>query len=146
MQDISIKQFELQRNTKRELARLERLRAFEPDRAAVQRLLKPFIARNNKVLGKNARDWITAPEAQPLSLSSIQTSGALQPTMVGLQTLALIGCQLNLYPNTPRPMGSFPFPGGGQLTTPHEIESTKRAQHLLKKHAEILVEEALLTP
>lgn len=66
--------------------------------------------------------------------------------MVGLRTLALIGCQLNMYPNTPRPLGSFPFPAGGELTKPHEIESTKRAQHLLKKHAEILVEEGLLTP
>lgn len=146
MQDISIKQFEIQRNTKRELARLERLRAFEPDRAEVQRLLKPFLARHNKVLGKNERDWITVPEAQPISWRSIESSGALQPTMKGLQTLCVIGSQANLYPHTPRPLGSFPDPDSGELRKPHEIEATKRAQHLLKKHAEILVEEGLLTP
>ena len=146
MQDISIMQFELQRNTKRELARLDRIRAFEPDRAEVQRLLKAFISHHNKVLGPKDGNWITVPEAQPISWSSLEKSGALQPTIDGLRTLSRIGCQLNLYPNTPRPMGSFPFPNGGELTVPHEIETTKRAQHLLKRHAEILVEERLLAP
>lgn len=140
------KQSDIQRRTERELARQTRLQAFDVDRAEIHRLLSPFIARDNMVLGKNARDWIRAPEAQPLSWRSLESFGALQPTMAGLQTLSHIGCQANLYPKTPRPLGSFPFPNSGELKNPHEIELTKRAQHLLKVHAQTLIEEGLLAP
>jgi len=146
MQDIGIKKFELERYTERELAHQARLRAFELDRAEVLRLLKPFISHHNKVLGQKDGNWITVPEAQPISWSALEKSGALQPTIDGLRALSRIGCQLNLYPNTPRSMGSFPFPDGGELNVPHEIEATKRAQHLLKKHKETLIEERLLNP
>ncbi len=146
MQDIRIKQFELQRNTERELTHQARLRAFEVDRAEIQRLLKPFISHDYMQLGRTTGDWVRSPESKPLSWSAIERLEALQPTQIGLDALAAIATQYGRDPKRRRPMGSFPSPDGGSISNRLEIESTKRAQQLLKKHREILVEEGLLTP
>ncbi|MBC7818306.1 MAG: hypothetical protein IAG10_15580 [Planctomycetaceae bacterium] len=146
MQDISIKQFELQRNTERELAHHARLRAFEVDRAEILRLLKPFISPDYMQLGRTTGDWVRSPESKPLSWSAIERLEALQPTQIGLDALASIATQYGRDPKRRRPMGSFPSPDGGKISNRLEIESTKRAQQLLKKHRETLIEEGLLTP
>ncbi len=146
MQDISIKQFELERNTERELAHQARLRAFEVDRAEVQRLLKPFISPDYMQLGRTAGDWVRFPEPKPMSWSAIERLEALQPTQIGLDALAAIASQYGRDPARIRPMGSFPIPKGDKISNRLEIESTKRAQQLLKTHKEILLQEGLLTP
>lgn len=146
VQAIRDKQSNLQNKTNREIDRIARRTAFEKDRAEIQRLLSPFIARSIWQIRKNARDWVKVVDPQPLSWSKLERVGALQPTQDGIEALALIGTQQNLYPNTPRPLGSFPGPDGAFFSKPHNIEATKRAQHLLKTHGPTLVEEGLLAP
>lgn len=145
-QEFREKLFEIQRQTERELARQARLRAFEPDRAEVQRLLKPFITPDYMQLGRTTGDWVRSLDSKPLSWSAIERLEALEPTQIGLDALVSIATQYGRDPKRRRPMGSFPLPDGGKIHTRLEIESTKRAQQLLKKHAATLIEEGLLTP
>lgn len=140
------KQLAVQSRVEKEISRLSRLRAFEADRAEIQRLLSPFISHSIWQIGKNARDWVKVAEPKPLSLSTLEKIGALQPTTEGIEVLALVGTQLNLYPKTPRPLGSFPGPDGAFHSKPRNIEATKRAQHLLKTHFQTLIEEGLMAP
>ena len=129
-----------------EIERLNRRRAYEVDREEIQRLLQPFIAKSHFQLGDNPRSWIKVPDPEPLSWGKLQKFGTMQPTTEGLTTLAHIGSQLGHYPNQPRPLGSFPPPAGDFMSKPKNIEATKRAQHLLKTHAQTLIEEGLLAP
>lgn len=145
-QEFREKQFEIQRKTERELARQARLRAFEPDRAEVLRLLKPFISPDYMQLGRTTGDWVKSPESKPLSWSSIERLEALEPTQIGLDALVSIATQYGRDPKRRRPLGSFPIRDGSMISHRLEIESTKRAQQLLKKHGETLIEEGLLTP
>ena len=63
-----------------------------------------------------------------------------------LEALSLIGAQQIRNPDLRRPLGSFPSPDQGTLTRPRDIETTKRAQQLLKEHGTALIEEGLLSP
>ena len=130
----------------REIERLNRRRAFEADRAEIQRLLQPFIAKSYWQLSNEPRTWIKVADLQPLSLNKLEKWGAMQATTQGLSALADIGTQQFFYPNQAKPLGSFPPRSGDFMTRPHNIEATKRAQHLLKTHAQTLIEEGLLVP
>jgi hypothetical protein len=146
VQSLKDQQSQIVQRAEQEAARLNRRRAFEVDRAEIQRLLQPFTAKSHWQLGENPQSWKKVPDPEPLSWSKLQKFGAMQPTTEGLTILAHIGSQLGHYPNQPRPLGSFPPPDGSFMSKPHNIEATKRAQHLLKTHAETLIEEGLLAP
>ena len=96
--------------------------------------------------GQTPQDSVKTLEKKPVSLSALERLGALEVTLRGLEALSLIGAQQLRNPDLRRPLGSFPSPDQGTLTRPRDIETTKRAQQLLKEHGTALIEEGLLSP
>lgn len=147
IQNLAEKELTVQGQTIRAVTRLERLRAFDAVRAEALRLLSPFITPDFPQIGNGADSWINTTVKKPLSWSSLQRLGALNPTLEGLQTLSKIGSQHLRQPEHRRPLGSFPYTGDtGALHRPRDIEPTKRAQQLLNDHREVLIEEGYLSP
>lgn len=145
IQNIAKKERLIQNQTIQAVARLERLRAFDAVRTEAMRLLSPFITPNYDQPRNVYNEWITTNEKKPISWSTLERLGALNPTLQGLQILSMIGSQHGRQPESQRPLGSFPYTGGS-LNLPREIEATKRAQRLLNDHKQVLLEEGLLSP
>lgn len=146
IQTIREKELDIQSRTDRELARQTRLRAFEPVRTEALRLLSPFIAHDYVQPGEATNIWVKTLEKKPVSWRALERLGALEVTLRGLEALSSIGAQGIRNPDFRRPLGSFPEPEQGTLVRPREIETTKRAQFLLKEHGQVLIEEGLLSP
>ena len=146
IQSLRDQELILQSKTDRELARQARLLAFEPVRAEALQLLAPLIALDYMQPGESARSWVQTAEKKPVSWRALERLGALDSSLNGLETLSLIGAQSFRSHDARRPLGSFPVPENAKLVLPRHIETTKRAQQLLKDHHQILIEEGLLSP
>ncbi len=109
----------------------QRKRAADPD---VQGKLAPFITPGY---------WspkLISYEKKPHSLTQMQGSGALDPTIVGLRKLADIACNPR---DKVRPRWKLPQ---YWVKNPQEMEKVKAAQQLLNELGPILVELKMLEP
>jgi hypothetical protein len=137
----------IQRDAERRLLRQKMAQEYERDRAEIERLLSPFISLAYTQLGEHENHWINSPERNPISYRDLERLSALQPNMTGLYKLYYIGGVPTLHtPNTCRPLGSFPEYTTGTLSNPTTLQAVKRAQELLRKHGEYLVEIGSLLP
>ena len=121
-------------------------KAYEPDKAEIQRLLSPFISPAYSKLGEYNHIFLKTVDAVPLSYRDLERLGALEPTIKGLTSLAVIGSAKRQYESDGRPMGAFPMWNEFTFEIPRELEKVKRAQQLLLKHGEYLIEAGLLLP
>jgi hypothetical protein len=127
---------EQQRQAERQ-AKLEREaleREFERSLPEIRRYLTPFITPGNRQFGQTYTE-----EKKPLSFSGIQQAGALDNTAIGHQKfMFLAGGSAN-----DRPSGVFPTYIGGHVHDPRDVV---RAQNLLKRFGDLLVEKKMLEP
>lgn len=118
-------------------ARLEREsleREFQRSLPEIRRYLTPFITPGNRHIGQTYTE-----EKKPLSFSGIQRAGALDNTAIGHQNfMFLAGSSRN-----DRPSGIFPTYIGGHVHDPGDVV---RAQNLLKRFGDLLVEKGMLEP
>jgi len=129
-------------------AKAARAEALRRDMEDVDRYLKPFTAPGylQPKVGSNAWTTERTVEKQPVSLSRLKKSGALEDTMKGLERLFIFGGGKNPALNNSRPLGAFPQYWAYRLNKPDVLEAVKRAQELLRDHGQALVEEQLLSP
>ena len=119
----------------------EKLKAeVKADVPEMEQLLAPFIVKNSIQLNDFG---FSVGEFGPLSLGRIKGRGALAPNDVGLERLYWIGGD---YANR-RPRGSFPSYSNYTLKQDAGVrEKVQRAQQLLIKYGDYLVEEGFLAP
>ncbi len=122
-----------------------RKKAYELDKAEIQRLLSPFVSPDYSKLGEYNHIFLKTADAVPLSYRDLERLGALEPTIKGLTSLAEIGSAPMSY-DTHRPMGAFPMWNEFTFENAKELEKVKRAQQLLIKHGEYMIEAGLLLP
>ena len=108
----------------------------------VRSMLMPFISDGSTQLGPRGLQVTT--KSGPLSLSGLQSHGALADTIPGRRILHLYGGS----PENGRPTGAFPTPFFDNLV--YKDEATRvmvqRAQSYLVKYGHLLVEDGLLAP
>jgi hypothetical protein len=111
------------------------IREFERDKAQVASYLRAFTAdgfkhRPDKTKGHS-------------SLSFLESEGALKEGLPGLQRFLFLGSADN-----DRPRGGLPYYIGGNIQGVQglNIEPVEKAQALLRKYGELMVERKLLAP
>lgn len=110
------------------------------DAAEINQVLAPFITNSSQQLNNFG---FTSGTNGPLSLGSIKGRGALDTTDAGLEMLYWIGGD---YANR-RPHGSFPpYSNFALKQNPSIKEKVRRAQQLLIKYGDYLVEKGFLAP
>lgn len=121
----------------------ERLESeFQKDLPEIRSLLKPYIS-----------DGSTQPQGRhfariggkpsPVSLGRLQASGALQPTDAGQRTLYGVTSANRL---NDRDLGAFPTYFGGEDDWRAKAATVQRAQELLIKYGNLMVEKGMLAP
>ena len=101
----------------------------------IKSLLSPMVSHGKKQIGGDPLSWYDG-EVGPLSLAQIKRFGALKPNNEVL--LATLFCGPNNVND--RPYGSFPE------RVPYNDGKFKRAQDLLIKFGDLMVEKGLLSP
>ena len=137
----------IERDAREDRARQQRLVAYTKDKNEIDRLLKPFTTPAYTQLGRDWTDWKKTAEKRPLSYRDLERLGALSSGISGILNLARIGSvPAQMHPNTARPLGSFPLYYDEARLQPSQLETIKRAQHLLKEHSVYLIEAGFLLP
>jgi len=128
----------------KQLATLKLQRDFENDWLEMQSVLAPFISEGNSIVGvsnNNELEFLQTTKRQLVSLSAIQSSGALNDSVVGLERLLYIAN----HSTNKRNKGTFPIVD--EITVkrdPRVRLKLVRVQELLSKYGDILVEKGLL--
>ena len=137
-----------QREQAEALAAEERERAVNADITDIRRFLSPFINSGHLQPKVGANKWTTERtiDSKPVSLSRLKASGALDKTLEGLERLFIFGGGKNPGLHNRRPLGDFPEYSSEKLRKPDIQASVERAQDLLIKHGDALVEMKLLSP
>jgi hypothetical protein len=121
------------------MAAREKLEAeFTRDRAEINKLLSPFVTpapyRINPPFG-----YYPSGQNTGESLSAIAKCGALEESEDGLDAMSRLG------ENCPRPLGTFPiYVQSEWRRNPRVKAKLERAQELLRKYGELLVEKGIL--
>ena len=105
-----------------QLKKLER--EFEQDLPAIRSLLSAFVSKGHGYRTDNA--------SGPASLAYLTSQGALEPTPIGSYQMAFLA-------------NSGTRPAGG-LKNPANADLLRRAQDLLKKYGDLMVQRELLAP
>lgn len=120
-------------------AKAAREAALKQDMGAVRRYLTPFITAGNKV-PKRLTQWEYTSQAAPLSLSLVESFGALENDDKGRQAFMwLTASRHNDRPDGPFGSGYF-----GGAVRPQYHPNIVRAQELIKKHRQALVETGMM--
>jgi len=119
---------------------------FERDMSEIKKVLAPFITPRYTQF--NGGHWQTNTEQAPISLMALTTAGALDDSMDGMTRLAGIGYympgQSTRRNSNDRPRWSNMLSGRG--IHQNYIEFVKRAQELLRKYGDLMVERGMLSP
>ena len=122
---------------KADLARVQLERDFEKDLTEIKSLLRPMLALAKTQPGNN-RQLERVAGTGPISLSKLRGVGALDPSERGVQLLHyLFGA-----PGHDRDMGGFPR--FGSVAGKKEEDNAWRAQELLIKYGDLMVEKKML--
>lgn len=111
---------------------------FVLDRPDVDRLLTAFTTPGQTYCDADGKSKST--ELRPVSLAFLKKRRYLEPTRSALDAL------LYRASYTGRPRGQFPPSFGGQEWMDTGLEDVKRAQQLLIKYGDLMVEKGLLSP
>jgi len=128
----------------KQLAILKLQQDFENDWLEMQSLLAPFISEGNSIVGvsrNNDLEFLQTTKRQLVSLSAIQSSGALNDSVVGFERLLYIAN----HSTNKRNKGTFPIVD--EITVkrdPRVKQKLVRVQELLSKYGDILIEKGLL--
>ena len=128
----------------KQLAILKLQQDFENDWLEMQSLLAPFISEGNSIVGvsnNNDLEFLQTTKRQLVSLSAIQSSGALNDSVVGFERLLYIAN----HSTNKRNKGTFPIVD--EITVkrdPRVRQKLVRVQELLSKYGDILIEKGLL--
>ena len=125
------------RELERQKAALER--EFQRDLPVIRSLLRPFITPG--MTQPKGRGFVSASQQGPVSLAKLRSTGALEPTVGGRQTLYWITAANKM---NDRDLGSFPSYFGGAADWQRKHPTIKRAQDLLIKYGELLVEKKMM--
>jgi hypothetical protein len=125
--------------------------ALQRDMAQVRAYLSPFISPGHIQPNsrKNAAIVEFTVQSMPVSLVRLERLGALEPTMEGLGRLFKFGGNYGPRSNgrNARPRGSFPQYGwAGDIKKPSIHAAVQKAQKLLRRHSQALVDARLLSP
>lgn len=121
----------------KERAALER--EFRAALLEIQGTLIPFISPGHQQL--NGKEWVYVDAEQPMSLSGIRAWGALDNDAGGYMHLYVIaGSGRN-----DRPHGPFGSYTGGAVRQ-NEVPTVRRAQALLEKFGDLMVQKNMLAP
>ena len=117
-------------------------RQLQQDMAQVRSLLSPFISKGRtQHLFANAYKIDNDPTPRPVSLGRLRALGYLQKNRTSW---------MNLWRSTSakndRPLGSFPNAPSGHIGFEQALPSVQRAQALLIKYGDLLVDKGLLSP
>jgi len=129
--------------TQRQVASSVRRADLIEDYDEIRFLLKPFISHGYRQPkgGKRSTDTV---DKGPVSFGLLEKHGYLERTREGLINLYCFGGAFNpsrTNNNNDRPTGTFPIYQGDYLMGQERIvEPVKRAQELLKKHGQALIE------
>jgi len=131
------------RLVEREAERRYQARKAEALRPANVARLAPFFAEDYKQPDRFGGNGVESPQRSPMSLSKIQTMGALEPTQEGYRTLLWVACG-NW---TDRPRWNMQV----QMTHINQLSSADRdmlrgVQQVLSDYGDIYVDEGKLSP
>jgi len=137
LSDLAAKKVEMQRRT--ELQRLER--EFSQDKQEVLGLLKPFISPGRtQHLYVNGYKIANDPTPRPVSYSNLVGKGYLENTRDSAMAF-----WRSTSTGNDRPIGSFPDSPSGHVGFEQALPQVQRAQELLRKYGEFLVEKGMLS-
>ena len=137
----------IERESREQFAKRQRLQAYAKDKDEIERLLKPFITPGYSQPRDSWNDWKQTTEKEPLSYRDLERLGALATDIKGIRTFARMGgVPTHMSPNSARPLGSFPAYYDHTLSNSAQLETIKRAQQLIKQHSVYLIEAGLLQP
>ncbi len=123
-----------------QLARAKLLNEYERELPEIKSLLRPFITPALAQIDGTSFDRSAVPV--PMSLARIQGSGALKDGVGGLTRLYNLGGSSH---NGRTDRGGFPnYSRHGVRDSDHVLTTVKRAQELLIKYGDLLVEKELL--
>jgi|GEM_PF-6600248 len=117
-------------------------RQLQQDMSQIRTLLSPFISKGKtQHLFANAYRIDDDPTPRPVSLGRLRALGYLQKNRKSW---------MNLWRSTSakndRPLGSFPDSPSGHIGFDQALPSVQRAQALLVKYGDLLVDKGLLSP
>jgi hypothetical protein len=125
---------------KEEQAKQARRAALEKDLPEIRRVLVPFVTKGYMQPG--IPQDVRTTEALPMSHSKLIARGALKPTQEGIRALLSIASNSN-----DRDRGAFPVVAGGAVEwSLVDMPYVSRAQQLLIRHGQAMVESGLLSP
>ncbi|WDQ17015.1 hypothetical protein [Rhodopirellula sp. P2] len=130
---------EAERKRRARLAVLES--EFDRDLGQITSLLKPFISHGRTQPG--SRGWRSDATYGPVSLSKLRSAGLLEDTVESRQNLYYLTTG-NRYND--REHGAFPRYVGGAGDWQRKHPTIERAQDLLQKYGELMVDKNMLAP
>jgi len=114
---------------------------FELDRNDIEKLLTAFISPGLSHTTPASKTHLADGQPHPVSLTYLQEYGCLQSTRQSLERLLSAASQVK------RPRGHLPRQWGGNMSHLElGMESVQRAEALLIKYADLLVEKNMLSP
>jgi hypothetical protein len=116
-------------------------REFEKDLPEIQSLLRPFITKGRTQPYKRSFEMTT--EIGPVSLAKLQATGAPNRTV---EAQELLWGMTTANRTNDRDLGGFPAFIGGARDWREKQPTMQRAQELLNKYGELMVEKGLLAP
>jgi len=123
---------------KKNKAQLEQ--EFQADLNDIRALLSPFVS-DGSTQPEGTTFKRTGTKPTPVSLAALRGAQALDPNDRGQQNLYFMTSQFN-----DRPLGAFPKYFGGESDWRVKAPAVQRAQELLIKYGEVLVEKGMLIP
>ncbi len=141
IQDLATKEQIGKKQHEMKAAREKLLRDFAHDLSEIKSLLKPFITPGR--FQPNGHILQLSTKTEPISLSKLNGAGVLAPTVLAQQKLwGLISANRA----DERPLGAFPPYVGGYQNWVNTQQTIARAQELLIKYGELMVEKGMLAP
>jgi hypothetical protein len=123
-------------------ARLAALEAeFNRDLGQINSMLKPFTSKGRTQPG--SRGWRSDATYGPVSLSKLKSAGLLEDTVASRQNLYFLTTG-NRYND--REHGAFPRYVGGASDWQRKHPTIERAQDLLQKYGDLMVQKGMLAP